>query len=35
MFFIRFDLKITIMMVSNSYKPSKLRRWEIGTRNVC
>ena len=33
MFFIQFDPKITIM-VSNSYKPSKLRRWELGTINV-
>ena len=34
MFFIRFDPKIALM-VSNSYKPSKLRRSELGTINVC
>ena len=34
MFFIRFDQKIAIM-VSNSYKLTKLRRWELGTINVC
>ena len=34
MFFIRFDPKITIV-VSNGYKPSKLRCWKLGAINVC